>query len=63
MQKGRPRELKPVIQTYRTGVESVFIHPYTCVYVLICEDNLICLYDIPTMSIVGTSIRKFHVVE
>ncbi len=52
-----------MIQTYLTEVHSVYMHPSTCLYVLIGQDGIIRIYDITTMSIVGSSIRKLNILN
>ena len=39
-------------------MHNVYVHPSTCLYVLIGQDGIIRMYDITTMSIVGSSMRK-----
>lgn len=57
MQKTR-KDVNIISKVYVKEVVNVFVHPVTCMYVILCQDGFLRVYDPTTMSVVSTCQKR-----
>ena len=54
------KEIKIKHETYANGIKYLFRHPSSMFYVLVCKENYLKIFDLPTMSMVAQTHLRMH---